>query len=163
MVVIISHPLAVFAMVSWFGYKVAIYPEHPPKHESDHDDGLSGTEPPSETESSKCQAYQIQLLRDKYRLLVDAPCETTNVSEMYVIEFDSVAVLLDGVEVEVSLPTMYLCRAHQHLYQTHVETNTCSDIGCVDRGFINVTTEGQPIMACVQHMKSRPKQEGVGK
>ena len=80
---------------------------------------------------------------------------------MYVSEFDSVA-LLGGVEVAVSQPTVYLCRAHQHLYQAHVETDTCSDIDCGDRGFANVTKEGHPITECVQHMKSRLQQEGVG-
>ena len=108
LVVIIFHQLAVLVMVSWFAYKVASYSAHPPIKESDRGDVRSGTEPPSETESPKCQEYQIQLIRDKYRLLVGSPCKTIDVAEMYVIDFDSAAVLLGGVEVGESLPTVYL-------------------------------------------------------
>ena len=148
LVVIIPHPLVVFSVVSRVAYKFASYPECLRK-EVDHDGPVSGTEPPSESETTNCQAYQVQLLRDRYRLLVDAPCNTKTIEGIYVGDFDSADRVSDGVEVFASLPTVSTCRDHQLLYRSHVKNHTCSEADCADRGFANPNKDDRQITECV--------------
>ena len=123
----------------------------------------SGTEHPSEPETSLCEAYQAQLLRDRYRLLSDTRCRTSTTEAVNVSDFDSVARVLNGYEVSVSLPGVALCRAHQIAYQKHLAGNTCSTVDCSDRGYLNLDKRDQPVLECMHHMKHRIKDEGVGK
>ena len=127
------------------------------------DDPVSGTEPPGESETMTCQAYQVQLLRGRYRLLADIACQISTTESMNVSEFNSVARVLGGYEVSVSLPEAPLRRTHQILYQKHVMSHTCSDVDCMDHGFVNLNKDDQPIIECMHRMKMGIKGGGVGK
>ena len=93
------HTLVVFTAVARIAYKVASYPEFTKRQREDNDDSVSGTEHPSESDATKCQAYKIQLMRDRYRLLVDAPCNAPTTDEIYVSDCDIAGRVLGGVEV----------------------------------------------------------------
>ena len=108
LVVVIFHHLVVFTVVSLIAYKVASYPEFTNRKGEDHDDSAPGTEPPSESETTKCQNYQIQLFRDRYRLLADDPRNAPAQEGIYVGDFDSAARVLDGVGISVP-PRLFLC------------------------------------------------------
>ena len=167
-ITIVLHPIVLFILMTWFVFKVASYGPGDSKvsdWENDDDDldPTSGTEPPSEPETSLCEAYRVQLLRDRYRLLSDKKCRTLHVETANVSEFDSVARFINGHEVSVSLPGVSLCRTHQRAYLDHVEENTCSTLDCMDRGYLNCDGRDQPVVECMQHMKLRIKSEGVGK
>lgn len=150
-------------MVSWISHQVSSYPGQASNKGEDNDDSVAGTEPSSEPENVKCQAYQIQLLRDRYRLLADDPCKISTACEIYVGNFDSVSRRLDGVGFSFALPTAHMCRTHHLSYQAHAKHHTCPDNERTGRGFVKVTKDNRPVTECVHHMKLRSKQEGVGK
>ena len=56
--------------------------------------------------------YQVQLLRGKYRLLARERGNAVTEVKIHFSDFDSVAQLIGGADVSVSLPSVFMCPMH---------------------------------------------------
>ena len=74
------------------------------KKDLNHADVESGTAPPSESETNACQAYQVQLIRGRSRLIPDHRCDGAAYVSMNMRDFDSISQIIGGVEVAASPP-----------------------------------------------------------
>ena len=110
----------VFFMV---GAQCSYFPPRsaPTKTCADQRETLSGDAPPSGPESDKCQAYKVQLLRGRYRLLVHSPRPNMTTNEMAIIDCDRIARVVGGVEVSVFRPNVTMRPIHHQLYASHVK------------------------------------------
>ena len=66
----------------------------------------------SETHQAR-MAYRAHLLRGKYRLLHNERCIAASHVKMNISEFHIAAQLIIGMEVSVSLPTVFMCPRRQ--------------------------------------------------
>ena len=126
LLLMILHPVVVTIFCLYLIWRLPswAFPKMPQKTEEDSDK-ISATEPPIGDETGCCMAYQVQLLRDQYRLLSDERCSASTGSKIRLSDFDSASQLIDGVEVSAALPTITLCRKHQKGYKKHITFHTC--------------------------------------
>ena len=125
LLLIILHPVVITFLCICLNRKCAAIAVPTISEKIDDDPGIvSATEPPSGDESGVCMAYQVQLLRDEYRLLSNERCNDVSDAKMNIGDFDSVAQLIGGVEVSVSLPTVFMCPRHQGVYTKHALSHT---------------------------------------
>ena len=162
-ILLICHPSAVFSERSWIAFKVATASVGMSfSRAGDLIDNPSGTEPPSESEGGRRQAYHVKLLIDQYCLLADSPCQVIKDRGMYIKDYDSVARKIDGCEVFVTLPKVPMCLVRRSAYVQHVSSFTWPNCDCIERGFNN-KADGRPIVECVNRMGKRLKFERQGR
>ena len=95
------RPVSGLLGLSWIAYNIGTMPtptkQKLKRNENNHTgnlDPLSGTD----AESITCQAHSVQLLRDPYRLLIDAPRPSQNEEAIILPDFDFVSGLVGGLE-----------------------------------------------------------------
>ena len=144
-VLLLLRPVVITFSCTWVEWKVATATgrERSAKN-AEPIEVLSGTEQPREPETSARMEYLVQIIRGKYRSLSDSLCGAENDVIMNIREFDSIAQVIGGVEVSVSLPTVPICPRHRDSYASHVSAHTCSAPDGVEQGHRNTKEGGIP-------------------
>ena len=131
-----------------------------PEKTAESPEVLSVAEPPCGDESNTCMAYQAQIIRDKYRLLSDSRFSSSTNVKMNIREIDSIAQMIGGVEVSVSLHTVPLRTRHREAYAIHVTAHISPIHDCIERGYSSITSEGKSVMERIDHWGTRLEFEG---
>ena len=161
LLLVICHPVAIATVCVWTALKVANAPGRVSiNKDSDHAEVVSGTEPPSGSETHDCQSYQVRSILGKYRLLADNRCAETADTIMNIREFGSIAQIICGLDVSVSLPSVTLCSLRKAAYTDHVSPHTCYMMDCIDIGYRNVNEDGKVSAERINNMRTRLEFDG---